>query len=34
MENHGENYVVLILVEDPDTSNESFDSEVKKLPIN
>ena len=34
VENHGENYVVLIPVEDPDTSNESFDSEVKKLPIN
>ena len=33
-ENHGELYVVLNTVEDPDVSNESFDSEVKKLPIN
>ena len=30
MENHWENYVVLSPVEDPDISNESFDSEVKK----
>ena len=29
-ENHGEHYVVLHPVEDPDISNESFDSEVKR----
>ena len=30
MENHGEHYFVLNPVEDPDISNDSFDSEVKK----
>ena len=30
MENHGKHYFVLNPVEDPDISNESFDSEVKK----
>ena len=29
-ENHGEHYIVLNPAEDPDISNESFDSEVKK----
>ena len=29
-ENHGEHYVILNPTEDPDISNESFDSEVKK----
>ena len=33
-ENHGENYVVLNPVEDPDISNESFDSEIEKIQIN
>ena len=32
-ENHGENYIVVNPVEDPDICYESFDSEVNKLPI-